>query len=139
MTSVDKVWVIVFRYHVGQREYLALKPNPEPSRNTDYYVITGTIEKGETSKQAVVREVQEEIGLVPSKIINLNKKIFYQDKFTNESVAEVCYGVEVEGEIKKLNEEHVDFKWFSRDNFIETIWWEGSRAELQAIVDSIRP
>ncbi len=137
MKIEKKVFVIVFRKSSDKLELLCLKPNPEPGRNTDYYVVTGSIDNGETKEEAVNREVFEEIGIQPISIINLNDKIKYTDHITKEKFIEYCYGAEINDDVQKLNEEHVRYKWVSDHDFVKSIWWDDDKAKLQKMVSKI--
>ena len=134
-----KVFIIVYRFTGGALEILILKPNPEPGRYTDYYVVTGGIEKGETSEQAALREASEEIGITPIRLIDLNHTIRYQDHITAKKYTEHCFAAEVDDSKIILNEEHIGYKWVSPEDFVRTIWWEdGNRAELSNMIGIIK-
>ena len=137
MSTKDKVFVIVYRNSQNELKFLCLKPNPEPGRNTDYYVITGGIRKNESQKEAVLREVEEEIGVIPDKIVNLHNEIKYQDHLTGKRFVEYCYAAKVETRVLKLNEEHVSYMWADAANFIKLIWWDEDKTKLQKMVETI--
>ncbi len=134
MESNEKVWVIVYRLLDGSLELLALKPSPEPGRNTEYYVVTGGIEKDETLEMAARREVREEIGILPLKIIDLKTSLKYKDKFSGQEFIEHCYAGEIDNKKIILNEEHIDYKWLSPAEFTKNIWWDGDREKLKDVV-----
>lgn len=118
-------------------EFLCLKPNPEPGRNVQDYVVTGSIETGESKSQAAAREVLEEIGVQPLRLINLNKSISYTDHLTKEKFIEYCYGAEINRDVKAINEEHLDYKWVDGESFVDAIWWDDSRSDLKKMVNTI--
>lgn len=130
MNPSEKVFVIVFKYTPEGIRYLALKPNPEPGRNTDYYVVTGGVEKDESFAEAAKREVSEEIGITPIEIVDLNYTMAYTDHIDGLEYREHCYAVQIDESCIKLNEEHIDYKWFDAGTFINTIWWEGDKRKL---------
>jgi len=127
----------VFRKNTNKLEFLCLKPNPEPGRNSSYYVVTGSIEKGETKEEAVSREVFEETGKSPTLIINLDNTIRYTDHITKEKFVEYCYGAQIDQDVKALSVEHIDFKWVDADQFINTIWWDEDKAILKKMVTTL--
>ncbi len=116
---------------------LVLKPSPEPGRNTEYYVVTGGVEKGESLEVAASREVKEEIGIAPLKIIDLETDFKYKDRFSGQEFIEHCFGAQITDEKIMLNEEHIDYRWLSPAEFIKTIWWDGDRKKLENIVQKI--
>lgn len=134
MDDKGKVFVIVYRLGQDALEFLCLKPNPEPNRNNDYYVVTGSIENDESRETAATREVTEEIGVAPTRVINLNNAIRYQDYITGEHFIEYCYGAQIDTDAIKLNEEHMGYKWVSSDEFIRAIWWSDDKSDLQKMV-----
>jgi 8-oxo-dGTP pyrophosphatase MutT (NUDIX family) len=137
MNSKDKVFVIVYRLNRDTLEFLCLKPTPEPGRNSDYYVVTGGIEENESRETAASREVSEEIGIAPIKVTNLNDEIRYQDHITGENFIEYCYGALIDTDVARLNEEHVGYKWARSNEFIQTIWWDDDKTDLQKMVRTI--
>ncbi len=139
MKTGEKVFVIVYRSGNDGLDYLCLKPNPEPNRNTDYYVITGGVENQESLEEAALREVQEEIGAKPITIINLHFQIEYIDHITSKKYIEHCFAVKISNQKLKLNEEHIDFMWVDNNIFVKTIWWdEAKRFELVQMIKSIQ-
>ena len=139
MEPFDKVFVIVYRIIDNSLEFLALKPNPEPGRNTDDYVITGGVEDYDISfEAAALREVAEEIGVVSNDIISLDYTINYTDHITHEKHAEHCFGVKVDDSKIVLNFEHIDYKWLSKSDFINTIWWDNDKTILEKMIDVIK-
>ncbi len=138
MDAINKVWVIVYRVDKAEANLLLLKPNPEPNMTYDYYVITGGVEDNESIEQAAIRETIEEIGIEPSRIVNLNITMSYLNKNTGEEVVENCFVAQVDNSDIILNEEHIAYKWFSISEFEETIWWTDSREKLREIMDKFR-
>jgi dATP pyrophosphohydrolase len=138
MSELKKAWVIVYRFHESKLELLLLKPNPEPGLIYDYYVITGGVEGSETPDQATIRETEEEIGVKPKNIFNLSETITYIDNKSSDKVVEYCFAVEIDNSKLVLNEEHIDFKWVSIEDFQKIIWWEGSRTKLNNMIEKLK-
>ena len=134
---MKKVFVIVYKKSGDKISLLALKPNPEPNRNTDWYVVTGGVDKDEKYIDAAVREVREELGVKVWKIVDLDNEMTYTDHITGVKHTERCFGSEIKNDKIELNEEHIDYKWLTPQEFIETIWWEGNKAELKELVDKV--
>ena len=138
MRVENKVFVIIYKSEVDHLEFLCLKPNPEPNRNTDYYVVTGAVESGETHEDAAFRETLEETGLASDCIIDLRNQISYTDHITNKEYAEYCFAIKVGNESIRLNEEHIGYKWVNAKTFIDTIWWDKNNlAELHQMLDIV--
>lgn len=137
MHTSHKVFVIIYKITPEGLRFLALKPNPEPGRNTDYYVITGGVEKDESFVEAVNREVCEEIGVTPIEIVDLNYTMAYTDHIDGLEYREHCYAVQINDSVIKLNEEHVDYKWLEADKFVNSIWWDEDKLVLTRMINTI--
>ena len=97
----------------NQGRILILKRSP-----AEYYAGLwdfpgGTVEKGETLQQAAIREVKEESGLE----IKLDKNYFYTYHYQDKELD--VYGFKADFASGKvvLSEEHVEFKWISKDEY----------------------
>ena len=138
MEHYEKVFVIVYRIINNSLEFLSLKPNPEPGRNTDDYVITGGVEKYDKSlENAALREVTEEIGIQSNSIISLDYTINYTDHITFEKHAEHCFGVKIDDSKIVLNFEHINYRWLNKKDFINTIWWDYDKNILEKMIKII--
>lgn len=138
MRVENKVFVIIYKSKIDHLEFLCLKPNPEPNRNTNYYVVTGAVESGETYEKAAFRETLEETGLTSNCIINLRNQIAYTDHITHKEYTEHCFAIKVGNESITLNEEHIGYKWAKAEEFINTIWWdENNLAKLHQMLDIV--
>lgn len=138
MSLKHKVFVLVYRVTNGNLEFLALKPNPEPDRNNDWYTVTGGVEPNEKYADAAKREACEEIGVTPTKITDMNKTMSYTDHITHKEHFEHCFAAEIGDEEIVLNEEHIDYMWLSPKDFIKTIWWDDDRrTELSELINSV--
>ena len=132
---MTKVWVVVYRRLEDGIELLLLKPNPEPDMDREFYVITGGVEQGETAEEAALRETYEEIGIVPISVVDLDSSFEYINKRNGTTVTERSFLAEVSSNSTiTLNEEHIDYKWVSLDEFRKDIWWIGPREPLQEVI-----
>lgn len=99
-----------------------------------WYTVTGA--KEEIDKDlfdTVRRETKEETNLTLSKIIDLNWKVEYES--LNEACIEyifISYAEDITD--IKLNEESIDYKWCSIDEFITLIKWYYNKTELKEII-----
>lgn len=138
MEPYEKVFVIVYRIIDSSLELLSLKPNPEPGRNTNDYVITGGVEKYDSSfEAAALREVAEEIGINSKNIISLDYTIRYTDHITKDKHAEHCFGVKVDNSKIVLNFEHIGYNWLDKNDFVNTIWWDYDKNILGKMIEVI--
>ncbi len=134
----EKAWVIVYKKLGDSLKLLCLKPNPEPGRNADYYVVTSGIEDGESPEVAARREVKEEVGIGPKYVVDLKRDLTYKDALDGKTYVEHCFAAKIGDEAIKLNEEHIDYKWVDEPEFVKTIWWENDRQILQDLITMIK-
>jgi len=94
----------------------------------------------ETYKMAVKREVFEETGQKPLKIIKFNKKGIYDyDKILKDRPKVIgqnfkLYAVEIEKKkIKRDINEHSHSKWLSFKKALEILTWENQRECLKVV------
>jgi len=76
----------------------------------------GHIEQGETSKEAAIRETEEEFGIKPTKIVSLG---FGPVEPENNSYPEIFLCTEYEGEVKCDEDEMTDPQFLSLDEIAE--------------------
>lgn len=104
--------------------------NDPQFKESFWYVITGAVEKQDKNLyDAVRREVKEETNLNLVKIINLNLTFEY-DSLGNHCIEYAFVSYADNSEII-LNEESIDYKWCSLDEFIELIKWYYNKNELK--------
>jgi len=126
MKTQIKILAIVYRINNSKPEFLALRNNPkDPKHGGDFwYVVTGSIEGQETLEEGVKRELFEETGI--KKIIKVtNTEGIFEYKNESETVLfkEHIFLVEVGEDVKKLNEENIEYEWLDANEFLKRIKW----------------
>lgn len=115
------------------KKFLALRNHPHPEHGGDFwFVVTGGVEEGESSKEAVAREIKEETGLNFEKIFPLNWGSVYSWK--NEVCEEINFLTFVKKREIVLNEEHIESEWLNMDDFIKRINWEDDKKLLKSVL-----
>jgi len=138
MKPEEKIFVIVYKIINNSLEFLALKPNFEPGRNTKEYVVTGGVEDYDKSLEAAaLREVAEEIGIKSNNIISLEYTINYTDHIDFKKYAEHCFGARIGEEPIVLNFEHLGYRWLNKNDFINAIWWDYDKSILEKMIKII--
>jgi len=116
----QKVYAYILRTEKKRRELLIFKHKNYPEAGIQ--VPGGTLEKGETPKQAVLREVKEEAGLEKFEVISYlgetvywsaqkkeyHKRYYFQLEYAGKSQREFTFVVEGSGQDKGLV---FDYKW----------------------------
>ena len=95
--------------------------------------VGGHIEENEDPESAVKREVKEETNLLTNNNIYLNWILEY------ESLGVQCKEYVYISFVKKdnivLNEESIDYKWCTFDEFIEKVNWFGDKKILEKVLN----
>lgn len=135
-----KILAIIYRKNKDGIEFLALRNNPhDPTHGGDFYfVVTGGVESGEKLQDAVKREIAEETGMENFlKITDLNKICEYTCAGEAGFLCrESEFLVEVDDGVRKISEEHVDYKWLEREKFVDLISWN-DKNDLNLILNKI--
>ena len=135
------VQVVIFCETHGERRYLLLKR--VTAQGGFWQTVTGSLEEGESHRQAAVREVVEETGVVSREddLIDLglvntfeiapqwrNK---YQPGVTHNE--EICFALKVdECELKLDSREHEADAWEAFERALEMLYWDSSKRALTA-------
>jgi 8-oxo-dGTP diphosphatase len=102
-----------------------------------YSLIGGSVEKNETFRQALIREMQEEIGvsIAPENLQFVH--VFYRKGTHNEIAACIFQCTSWQGEpYNKEPDKHMNIGWFSLDNLPEKMI-PAHRGALQLIAQNI--
>lgn len=94
----------------------------------------GNIEKGETEKDTVKREIKEETGISKISFIEgFKEKIQYFYKLKGETVFKQVffYLVEAKESKVKLSFEHIGYKWLSYDKAMEQLTFKNAKEILK--------
>jgi 8-oxo-dGTP pyrophosphatase MutT (NUDIX family) len=134
------VQVVLYAEEGDRRLYLLLKRVEE--HGGFWQSVTGSLEGGETYRQAAVREVREETGLVcrEGELLGLHlTNVFeiapqwlfqYAPGVTHNE--EVCFAVPVQrGEVRLDAREHVAFAWLGYEPALALFRWESNRKALR--------
>ena len=119
-------------------EFLLLKTSDKDSQfhESFWYVVTGSCEKEDKGIiETVKREVKEETNLDVIQSIYLNKTFTYESLGSN--YIEYVYLSKVNKNKIILNEEHIDYKWCTFDEFIKSIHWFEPKDSLLKLLKNI--
>ena len=115
-------------------EYLLLKRS---DKNRIYpgiwQMITGGIEPGEATKEAVLRELQEETGITNAKIFVVPRvNTFYLSAIDKVCLCPVFIAI-TENKNIQISDEHSEYKWVSVTDAKELIHWQNQVESLDVI------
>jgi len=96
--------------------YLLLYRSDHPTFGNDPDLPGGTLEEGESTVETVIREAQEETGIVVPEVEELYAGLEYSIHGTHKSLflARVADRPDVQ-----LSWEHESFEWLPRDEFLQ--------------------
>jgi dATP pyrophosphohydrolase len=98
-----------------------------------WQMITGTIESHEHTKDTLLRELEEETGLVPSKIYCIPKiNTFYLAIADKICMSPVFLAI-VDSSNVKISAEHTEYKWADFDEASKLIHWPNQVESLEII------
>jgi NADH pyrophosphatase NudC (nudix superfamily) len=120
----NKILAIVFS---DQNKFLLLKTNPKHMKLSRWYVVTGSVKKNESYKEAVRREVEEETKLKIIKIFPTSLSWTYEwPKGSKIIKNEKGFFVLVKHASPKITLwEHTAWKWLSKKDFLKKVYWYG--------------
>jgi dATP pyrophosphohydrolase len=135
------VQVVIFADGDAGREFLLLKR--VASHGSFWQSVTGSLEEGETHRQAAVREVYEETGilaradeLIELGVINVFEiapqwRARYAPGVTQNE--EVCFALKVDRcEVRIDPVEHEQHVWADRETALKMLYWESNRRAFAA-------
>lgn len=135
------VQVVIFADAPSGRQYLLLRR--VASHGGFWQSVTGSLEEGETHRQAAVREVREETGictreddLIDLGVINTFEiapqwRGKYAPHITHNE--EVCFALSVQRCVAQVDSlEHDDCAWETYERSIEMLYWDSNKRAFAA-------
>ncbi len=137
------VFLIVYHIENNKPKYLLLKRNLHWK---GWEFPKGGIEKSEDKKQAIVRELKEETGLVPVRIEKHKKSGKYkydfktmQDRDGLAGQTFDLYSVEVKkGKVHINLKEHSGFRWVNFSKAVKMLTWKNQENCLKLVDSKLR-
>jgi bis(5'-nucleosidyl)-tetraphosphatase len=124
---------ILYQESPSGRLYLLLN---YPSGHWDF--VKGNIEKGETVKQTVLREVKEETGISDIKFVNgFEDKVEYYYQREGEVVHKqvVFFLAKTSTNDVKLSHEHLNFMWLRFNDAMQKLTYKTAQNLLKRVKD----
>jgi len=126
---------------VRERRVLLGRRAPHRKRAPDRWdIIGGAVEAGETPDRALIREVQEEIAVVPTRFERVAVLGEPEPDLYGEGTYHIYrVGEWSGGEPTMRGDEHVDLRWFTQDETraIPDLAWDEYRRLFRAIADVV--
>lgn len=120
------------------KKILFLRRNPEKPQGNTWGVPGGKLEKNETPKMAVIREVYEEVGLnINDERLEIIDKIYCKLPDMNFTYHMFRVEFEVIPEIDLCFEEHVEFTWVTAEEALSLPLIAGGEEALSYYTQSL--
>jgi dihydroneopterin triphosphate diphosphatase len=130
-----KEWSEVLIHVRRGDEFLVAHRSPDSGGY--WHTIAGTVEPGEASLDAAVRELWEETGLAANELEEIGEFAYVREDWESDQGLRVHVGaflVDVApGWEPELNEEHDEYRWCSRDAAAELLFWPEPAQLLRAL------
>jgi dATP pyrophosphohydrolase len=135
--TVRVVDCYVYRQTGDGLKFLLMKRNLNKIYENLWQGVAGKIEDGETAPEAAIRELKEETGLDPvNMFVADHVSRFYEVHGDRVNLVPV-FGMEVDSDEVMLSEEHVDFKWVTIKEALNTLVWNGQKEGIQTVHDMV--
>ncbi len=130
----DYIELHICRKTAGGHKYLLLKRSAKSRIYPGIWqMITGGIEIGEFTKDAVIRELKEETGITPSKLYVIPRiNTFYLAMVDKICMCPVFLTI-VESDEVKISDEHSEYKWLGYTEAKELVYWPNQKESMELI------
>lgn len=98
-----------------------------------WQMVTGKIDEGESTTDAVIRELHEETGLKAEKIFVVPKINSFYFPTNDKIVLSPVFLAIVNETNVKISDEHCEYKWVSYDEAAKLIYWPNQVESLSII------
>lgn len=132
------VAVYVYRSREGGVEFLQLRRADGDYLGGTWQTVAGTVEDGETAGQAILRELREETGLVPTAFHYVDTVSTFYMPAEDAIYHCVNFAAEVRPDDEiRLNHEHDGHRWVKADSVDEAFMWPGQRRAVREVIVEI--
>lgn len=129
---------VVFYQDGDKTKYLALKRNKE--KGGYWQPLTGGIHTDEDISDALVRELNEELGLKESQFTIIDPK--HSFSFTLQSgktLQEYVFGIEIQPDQEiRLSDEHTEYRWLPFAEARQLYEWDSNKKAIDKIDELIK-
>ncbi len=115
-------------------EFLLLKRSDKDIYPGVWQMVTGSILSGEKAYDAVLREINEETGLIPDRLWVVPYMNSFYSRYRNHVCMVPVFSALVNGNSDiVLSEEHVEYKWVDKSTAVKSLAWIGQRNSVEII------
>ena len=127
----------ILSFIVDDERFLATRNNsssPEKHGGDFWFTVTGSIEKGETKDEAVIREIKEETNLDVKEVFDLNWGSIYKNWQGICREFNLISFVDKNQKIKLDMQEVVEYKGLPLNEFVDFISWGDDKKILKEVL-----
>ena len=135
--TVRVVDCYVYRQTDDGLKFLLMKRNLNKIYEHLWQGVAGKIEDGETAPEAAIRELKEETGFDPVKVFVADHVSRFYEVHGDRINLVPVFGIEVNSDEVILSEEHIDFKWVTIEEALNTLVWNGQKKGIQTVHDMV--
>ena len=135
--TVRVVDCYVYRQTDDGLKFLLMKRNLNKIYEHLWQGVAGEIEDGETAPEAAIRELKEETGFDPVKVFVADHVSRFYEVHGDRINLVPVFGIEVNSDEVILSEEHIDFKWVTIEEALNTLVWNGQKKGIQTVHDMV--
>lgn len=126
----------IFRQKNNSIEFLLLKRSPDQYYPDLWQMVSGKIKSNEKAFDAVLREIKEETGLIPSNLwVVPNVNSFYTTDDDSITLVPVFATKVREDSLVSISTEHSEYGWFSSEEAKTKLAWAGQHRSVDLIID----
>ncbi len=138
VTTRVQIHIAIPGLRPGEWQFLLLKRAHDEVVYPDIWqIVTGGIEKGETAKDAALREVREETGCMPDQLWVLPYVGSFFDAERDEVHMVPAFGCVVSARDIHLSKEHCECGWFSVEEALQLLVMPSHREGTEVFLRSI--
>ena len=127
----------VYRYVENSLQYLLLKRSLKSNYGGLWQGVAGKIRSDETAWQTALREIKEEIGMIPIRLFVAEHVSQFYEAYGDHLNHVPVFGAEVKSDGIQLSAEHADYVWLDFEDACNKLVWKDQQEGLKSVHDML--